>query len=117
MAQFGTIRLHSLQPTMFKGILPTRRVPSGDFTIITNLVDDQGKENRPNHPSQPRMPTSKARSVSKGFLTGDRKRKTEARKAKETQQQDQQVSGEAFDKLLVSVLAMTGATCTNQVVG
>lgn len=108
----------AFQSTMFKGILPSRRVPSGDFTIITNLVENQGKENQPTMPSQPRMPT-KARSVSKGFLqTGDKKRKAEAKKAKENNQmQDTQISGEAFDKLLVSFPPSCGATSDNQVSG
>jgi hypothetical protein len=93
------------QSTMFKGILPSRRVPSGDFTIITNLVDSQGKENQPNLPSQPRMPATKGRSVSKGFLTSERKKKTDTKRSKDTpvlDTLDTPISGEAFDKLLVS---------------
>ncbi|KAF8183389.1 armadillo-type protein [Pholiota molesta] len=89
---------------MFKGILPSRRVPSGDFTIITNLVDSQGKENQPNLPSQPRMPATKGRSVSKGFLTGERKKKTDTKRSKDTpvlDMLDTPISGEAFDKLLL----------------
>ena len=107
----------AFQSTMFKGILPSRRVPSGDFTIITNLIENEGKENQPAMPSQPRMPL-KARSVSKGFLqTGDKKRKAEAKKAKENQAQHIQISGEAFDKLLVSFPPSCGATSGNQVSG
>ncbi|KAF9477186.1 hypothetical protein BDN70DRAFT_811098 [Pholiota conissans] len=88
---------------MFKGILPARRVPSGDFTIITNLVDSQCKENQPNLPSQQRQAaTTKGRSVSKGFLTGERKKKTATKKTKEIPafETEAPISGEAFDKLL-----------------
>ncbi|KDR78820.1 hypothetical protein GALMADRAFT_137817 [Galerina marginata CBS 339.88] len=86
---------------MFKGILPSRRVPSGDFTIITNLVEGHGKENQPSLPSQTQVPVTKARTASKGFmLTSERKKKSDTKKSKDTQISDAPVSGEAFDKLL-----------------
>lgn len=84
---------------MFKGILPPRRVPSADFTVITNLVDGQGKENLP----QPATTKTKQRSVSKGFgLSSEKKKKSVSKKSKDIQMPDTPVSGEAFDKLLVS---------------
>jgi len=96
----------SLSTTMFKGILPARRVPSTDFTIITNLADGQGKENQPelgNH--HPQMPaTNKSRTASKGFMqsSSNKRKKTGTKRSKDTPVIDSTpVSGEAFDKLLV----------------
>jgi hypothetical protein len=40
----------SLLLTMFKGILPPRRIPSTEF-IIVNPLAENGKENLPNSPS------------------------------------------------------------------
>ncbi|KAF8907264.1 armadillo-type protein [Gymnopilus junonius] len=80
---------------MFKGILPPRRVPSADFTVITNLVEGQEKENL-QQPQVPATTKSKHRSVSKGFG----KKKSVSKKPKDIDMPDTPVSGEAFDKLL-----------------
>ncbi|KAH9481746.1 GTPase-binding protein rid1 [Psilocybe cubensis] len=86
---------------MFKGILPARRVPSTDFTIITTLADPDGKENQPTLTVQTNLPaTNKSRSASKGFMRSQRKKNTDSKRSKESPVAPAPVSGEAFDKLL-----------------
>ncbi|KAJ3505341.1 hypothetical protein NLJ89_g7475 [Agrocybe chaxingu] len=86
---------------MFKGILPARRVPSTDFTILTNLVDNNGKENQPFLPSTMQAAATKSRKVSKGFMaTTEKKKKPESRKTKDSQIEEIDISPQAFDKLL-----------------
>jgi len=93
---------------MFKGILPSRRVPSADFTIITNLVEGHGKENQP---TQPQMPTTRAQTASKGFMQmNEKKKKTDSKRSKDAPAPETPVSGEAFDKLLVSCRKVLGST-------
>lgn len=88
---------------MFKGILPPRRVPSADFTVITNLVDGQAKENIPQQ-QVPATTKSKHRSVSKGFGLSEKKKKSMSKKPKDVKVTDTPVPDDAFDKLLVSWL-------------
>ncbi|KAF9560498.1 hypothetical protein CPC08DRAFT_735855 [Agrocybe pediades] len=90
---------------MFKGILPAKRVPSTDFTIITNLADVHGKENQrevgSGHLQQPA--TNKSRTGSKGFMqsASSKRKKSSTKKSKEAPVvETPEVSGEAFDKLL-----------------
>ena len=106
----GRIR-KCLASTMFKSILPTRRVPSTDFSIITNLVESQGKENQPTQPVQPQIPATKARSVSKGFMQiHEKKKKADAKRSKDASPPETPISGEAFDKLLVSCGELLAST-------
>lgn len=87
---------------MFKGILPSRRVHSGDFTIITNLVDDHAKENQY---GQTQVSATKGRTGAKGFL--EKKKKSDSKKANDPaskQVQDALISPQEFDKLLVSCI-------------
>ncbi|KAF9532476.1 armadillo-type protein [Crepidotus variabilis] len=83
---------------MFKSILPSRRVPSGDFTVITNLMEDNAsKENQPAHPQ---MPVSKNRTVTKGqTVEKEKKKRGDSKKSKDAPA-DIVVSPQAFDKLL-----------------
>jgi len=93
---------------MFKSILPSKRVPSTDFSIITNLADGQGKENLP---TQPQIPATKARSVNKGFMqTHEKKKKAEPKRSKDVSPPETPITGEAFDKLLVSCRKLLGST-------
>jgi hypothetical protein len=88
---------------MFKGILPSRRIPSGEFTIITNLVDDNTKENQYNPTSQTQVSASKGRTGTKGFL--EKKKKSDSKKANDSASKkapDALISPLEFDKLLVS---------------
>ncbi|KAF5327237.1 hypothetical protein D9619_004768 [Psilocybe cf. subviscida] len=87
---------------MFKGILPGRRQPSVDFTIITNLADSAGKENDPSGPSLAQPPTSKQRSVSKGFMQSSEKKpkKPDYKRSKSIPSPEPPISTEDFDKLL-----------------
>jgi hypothetical protein len=94
---------------MFKSILPSRRIPSGDFTIITNLVDDHAKENR-NLSGQTQVPAIKARTgTTKGFLQmNEKKKKSDSKKANDSAQTPvphTPISPQEFDKLLVSILS------------
>jgi len=89
---------------MFKSILPSRRVPSGDFTFITPLADDvSGKENLPTLAARTQMPPTKGRTVTKGFIqTIEKKKNTDHKKSKDSPSSDlTMVSPQAFDKLLV----------------
>ena len=85
---------------MFKGILPSRRIPSGDFTIITNLVDNHAKENQY---SQRQVSATKGRTGAKSFI--EKKKKSNSKKANDpapNQVSDVLISPQEFDKLLVS---------------
>lgn len=87
---------------MFKGILPSRRAPSGDFTVITNIVDDRAKENQP---GQTQMPATKGRTATKGFLQmNEKKKKIDSKKNKDSApiKHDTPISPQEFNKLLVS---------------
>lgn len=88
---------------MFKGILPSKRTPSMDFTVLTQLADlPPGKENLPNQ-STPVYPVSKP-PKSGGLTLGKKKKSTvEGKKAKDLSV-DVPDTEEAFDKLLVSSL-------------
>jgi hypothetical protein len=88
---------------MFKGILPSRRIPSGDFSIITNLIDDHTKENRCDPSNQMQVSATKGRTGAKGFL--EKKKKSDSKKANDPapkQVPDALISPQEFDKLLVS---------------
>jgi len=90
---------------MFKGILPSKRIPSGDFTIITNLMDDHSKENQRNLSGQTQVSATKGRTATKGFLQmNEKKKKSDSKKAKDSAPTvpDTPISPQEFDKLLVS---------------
>ncbi|KAJ7592936.1 armadillo-type protein [Mycena floridula] len=83
---------------MFKNILPSKRVPSSDFTMITPLrdADINSKENQPHKSTGPAKSSG---PVSKGFAPSFEKRKRANTKGKD---EFVQVLGmnQAFDKLL-----------------
>jgi hypothetical protein len=90
---------------MFKGILPGRRQPSVDFTIITNLADGSGKENEPSGQPLAQPTATKQRSVSKGFMQSNEKKakKPDNKRSKSIPSPEVPISTEDFDKLLVSL--------------
>ena len=78
---------------MFKSILPSRRVPSTDFQMVTPPLDSafNGKENWPD----PSIPIDNQQT---------RVEKTKKRKGKEqAPAPDSYMTTHAFEKLLVSV--------------
>jgi hypothetical protein len=82
-------------PTMFKGILPTKRLAS-EFTIVNDPNVLMGKENTPTDSMQP--PTRpKSRSSSKPRPS---KRQSEIQQTE--QPMEAVVMNQAFDRLLVS---------------
>ena len=71
---------------MLKSILPSRKVPDADFTMVTSPPEPaNGKENYPT------IPTNLAR------LRGDKSKKSKGKEVIQDVQTEQ-----AFDKLLVS---------------
>ncbi|KAG7451301.1 uncharacterized protein BT62DRAFT_926976 [Guyanagaster necrorhizus] len=69
---------------MFKGILPTKRISSSDFTMVTSLADvpPNGKENQPG--GQPQLATvtkiARPATATKGFQQPhEKKKKTESK--------------------------------------
>lgn len=106
ISRFGAFKFALPTSTMFKGILPSRRIPSGDFTIITNLVDDHAKENQYNPSGQTQVTATKGRTGTKGFLQmNEKKKKSDSKKANDSapkQVSDVPISPQEFDKLLVS---------------
>lgn len=93
---------------MFRGILPSKRIASGDFTMVTALNDINGKENHPDPASIPlptsTKPTKPANPRTKSFGIGTEK-KGKLSKVKEppveveTEKEDIE---QAFAKLMVS---------------
>ncbi|KAF6759877.1 armadillo-type protein [Ephemerocybe angulata] len=86
---------------MFKGILPSKRSPSMDFTVLTQLADvPPGKENLPNN-SPPTYPVGKP---PKSGLTLGKKKKSNVEAKKQKEQKDKPLdvpeTEEAFDRLL-----------------
>ncbi|KAF9007579.1 armadillo-type protein [Cyathus striatus] len=81
---------------MFKSILPSRRVPSSDFTMVTTLNDvSNDKENCPGVPQSATVgrTTKPAPSLGKGHpQQNEKKKRHDPRKPSETNQE--------FDKLL-----------------
>lgn len=81
---------------MFKGILPSKRISTSEFTMVTSLGDiSNGKENLPSDAVQPakppKAPANKSKSKTPQNTTGE-----------------PQVTSQAFEKLLVSpVLSST----------
>jgi|SRR6266498_922886 len=95
---------------MFKSILPGRRNPSGDFTFVTLGDNGACKENLPAMAAKPQVVT-KPRPNSKGFVqAGDKKKKSETKKPKDSPPNDLVVSPQAFDQLLVSIVATPTST-------
>ncbi|KAG6819528.1 hypothetical protein H0H93_011031 [Arthromyces matolae] len=84
---------------MFKGILPSKRISSSEFTMLTSMGDPSVKENLP------AVTTSSKNS--KGLMKGqnpatERKKKIETMKVKEAPEQplDGLAMNQAFDRLL-----------------
>jgi len=86
---------------MFKSILPSKRIPSSDFTMLTELADSAppiGKENHFNSSNALAVPvqskTGKPGLLSKGFPE---------KKRRDTKSNDPSTEmNQAFDQLLVS---------------
>jgi hypothetical protein len=82
---------------MFRGILPSKRISSSEFTMITPLGDANGKENHP--ASGPPL-------LAKSFRPPMSKPKSEKRKNNQAKAEEPQaevfMTDKAFDKLLVS---------------
>lgn len=101
--------LHFHTKRMFKGILPSKRISSSDFTMITNLGDlnVNGKENVaaiPPASKSARPALSKTKAPTQLY---EKKRKADGKKGKITRDQigaEQEGPGmnQAFDRLLVS---------------
>ena len=80
---------------MFKSILPSRRIPSSDFHMLTSPIDPaesdtNGKENYFTSPYDPNT-------------TNNAKPKTEKRKKMKGKAQPEPETPQDFDKLLVSL--------------
>lgn len=88
--------------TMFKNILPGRRIPSGEFTFVTLGNNGASKENLPAMAAKPQVAT-KPRPNSKAVVQASDKKKT--KKTKDSPPNDVVVSPQAFDQLLVSTVA------------
>ncbi|TFK33227.1 armadillo-type protein [Crucibulum laeve] len=88
---------------MFKNILPSKRVPSTEFSMITSLADTTNfKENHPSTGTVQPLVTSKSKPVtmSKGFAPVDgKKKKGDNKKAKEKPIESVGME-QAFDRLL-----------------
>lgn len=99
---------------MFKSILPSKRVSSSDFTMVTPLgeTDINGKENMFN--------SSKAKpsiASTRGFPTVSDKRKKASAKGKSNVADDESDMIQAFDKLLVSpnpCIVVDSSKCYNR---
>ena len=67
-------------------------------------MDDHAKENQPNPPGHTQVSATKGRTVTKGFLQmNEKKKKSDSKKTKDsTQVPDTPISPQEFDKLLVS---------------
>lgn len=95
---------------MFKGILPSKRIHSGDFTIVAGPgipgEASVGKENKPDLQAVSQQTTSKAaKSSTKGpSKSGDKQTNGRSKEmgAQKPQSEDDAMK-DAFDKLLVSV--------------
>lgn len=91
---------------MFKGILPSKRISSSDFTMVTNMGDLTGKENLPGGPAPlATKGTRQALLATKGHSQSqEKKKKGDAKKGKEIKEQPADGAGMnmAFDRLLVS---------------
>jgi hypothetical protein len=101
------VHLSALTYAMFKGILPSKRVSSSDFTMVTPLLDINGKENLPGVSA----PFSAAQKSTKSVLVAnktqiqipEKKKRGEVKKGTDFKHQDVEGSGmnQAFDRLLV----------------
>ena len=91
---------------MFKGILPSKRISSSEFTMVTNLGDLDGKENLPGATTAPASKgIRKAMAATKGQAQlQDRKKQGDTKKHRNIYDQPTEGLGMnvAFDKLLVS---------------
>ena len=97
---------------MFKSILPVKRIPSSDFTMVTPLTDSQampnGKENHPGSAivTPTPLPTQgrgirQALAAPKGLpQPNERKKRSETKKTRE-EPTELVGTNQAFDKLLV----------------
>jgi hypothetical protein len=101
---------------MFKGILPSKRVSTSDFAMITPLLDLNGKENLPGAGVPPtQRNTRSALGPNKAQLHVQEKKKYgDFNNGKECQSLDLEGPGmnQAFDRLLVRKL-LSSISCRN----
>lgn len=97
---------------MFKGILPSKRVVSSDFTFLTNLAVDvpAGKENQPTSGVQhSQIPATKVGKVGAAM---SKKKRGDAKKPKDIPLEVPETN-QAFDKLLVRPIFITACLVVN----
>lgn len=90
--------------SMFKGILPSKRATSSDFTMVTPLLDTNGKENL-SDVAAPQKNTRSALAANKVQMqVQEKKKREEVKKGKYNKDHDLEGPGtnQAFDRLLVS---------------
>ena len=97
---------------MFKSILPVKRIPSSDFTMVTPLTDSQAMPNgKENHPGSAIVTPTPLPTQSKGVRQAlaapkglpqpnERKKRSETKKTRE-EPTELVGTNQAFDKLLV----------------
>jgi hypothetical protein len=93
---------------MFKGILPSKRETS-EFTMMTPLLDSNGKENFSGvgaPPSAAQKGTKSALVAASKARTQEKKKRGDAKQGNETRGKDVEGPGmdQAFDRLLVCAL-------------
>lgn len=99
---------------MFKGILPSKRISSSDFTMIAGPgigdVPQFGKEIQNKPEIIPQQTVLKPGKPAKGFGKSNEKQKTLKTKEKGKEGKDQSgepvMTEEAFDKLLVRMMIL-----------
>ncbi|KAG6853991.1 hypothetical protein C0991_011855 [Blastosporella zonata] len=84
---------------MFKGILPSKRISSSDFTMVTPMGDFNGKENLPT--AAPSSKSSKLPTKGQNQAT-EKKKRGETKKTKDNQEpcSEGPSMNQAFDRLL-----------------
>ena len=98
---------------MFKGILPSKRIQSGDFTMVAGpgISGDLpypahvGKESQPDLQlaSQPTNTTIATKSAGKGAKIGGKQKNGRTKESDAPKlQMEEDMTEDAFDKLLVS---------------
>ncbi|KAG6910845.1 hypothetical protein DXG01_007160 [Tephrocybe rancida] len=84
---------------MFKGILPSKRISSSEFTMVTPMGDFNGKENLPTVAPSSKNSKLAAKVQNQGT---EKKKRGDTKKGKDVQEQPSEgpAMNQAFDKLL-----------------
>jgi hypothetical protein len=90
----------SSRNTMFKGILPPRRVPSSEF-IIVNPLPDNGKENLPSPPLHPPASSPNAKAKSAKAASQDKSKRKKGDLSHPISALTSSTTDREFDRLLV----------------